>query len=94
MDQRGAERVGEVVEVLVEESAGEDGRPVGRAAHQGPDVDGVTVLDVAADVPAPGVPGPGRAAGPAVGDLVRAEVIGSAGADLVARVLPGREGRR
>ncbi len=80
MDQRGAERVGEVVEVLVEESAGEDGRPAGRAAHQGPDVDGVTVLD--------------GTARPSVGDLVRAEVVESAGADLVARVLPGREGRR
>jgi tRNA A37 methylthiotransferase MiaB len=75
MDQRGAERVGELVEVLVEETAGEDGRPVGRAAHQGPDVDGVTVLDGAPAL--------------AVGDLVRARVVDSAGADLVAHVLPG-----
>jgi ribosomal protein S12 methylthiotransferase len=75
MDQRGAERVGEVVEVLVEETAGEDGRPVGRAAHQGPDVDGATVLDGAPRL--------------AVGDLVRARVVDSAGADLVAQVLPG-----
>ena len=74
MDQRGAERVGEVVEVLVEEVAGEDGRPVGRAAHQGPDVDGVTVLETEEPV--------------AVGDLVRARVVSSAGADLVARPLP------
>jgi tRNA A37 methylthiotransferase MiaB len=75
MDQRSAERVGEVVEVLVEETAGDDGRPVGRAAHQGPDVDGVTVLDGAGPV--------------VVGDLVRARVVTSAGADLVAQVLPG-----
>jgi ribosomal protein S12 methylthiotransferase len=80
MDQRGAERVGETVEVLVEEVAGEDGRAVGRAAHQGPDVDGVTVLDGAPAL--------------AVGDLVRARVVSSSGADLVAQVLAGSRPRR
>ncbi len=86
MAARGAERVGEVVEVLVEEVAGDDGRPVGRAAHQGPDVDGVTVL-AAAQGDAPGV---------AVGDLVRAEVVAAEGAELVARplVTAARGGRR
>ena len=50
---------------------------VGLAGHQGPDVDGTTTLLVQ----------PG-ADSPAVGDLVSAEVVGSDGADLTARVLP------
>jgi hypothetical protein len=45
---------------------------VGRAAHQGPDVDGVTLLD---PLLLPGV---------AVGDLVRAVVVATEGIDLVA----------
>ena len=68
--QRAEERVGEAVEVLVESV--EDGVVEGRAAHQGPDVDGTTTLA-------------GCVA--AVGDIVRAEVIEAAGVDLVARVL-------
>src|SRR6476659_1330852 len=70
--QRAEERVGERVVVLVEE-IDEDGRPVGRAAFQGPDVDGVTLLQVR----------PG-ARTPVVGDLVPALVIGTVGLDLVA----------
>jgi ribosomal protein S12 methylthiotransferase len=70
MAQRAADRVGETVEVLVEEAAG-DGRYEGRAAHQAPDVDGSTTL--LADRPL--VPG----------DLVTARVVESMGADLVAR---------
>jgi ribosomal protein S12 methylthiotransferase RimO len=70
MAQRAADRVGETVEVLVEEVLG-DGRYEGRAAHQAPDVDGSTTL--LAD----------RAL--AAGDLVAARVAESAGADLVAR---------
>jgi ribosomal protein S12 methylthiotransferase RimO len=70
MAQRAADRVGETVEVLVEEVLG-SGRFEGRAAHQAPDVDGSTTL--LADRPL--VPG----------DLVTARVIESAGADLVAR---------
>jgi ribosomal protein S12 methylthiotransferase len=70
MAQRAADRVGETVEVLVEEVLG-DGRYEGRAAHQAPDVDGSTTL--VADRPL------------AVGDLVMATVTESAGADLVAR---------
>ena len=73
--QRAEERVGEVVEVLVEEladpSAGDE-HAVGRAAHQGPDVDGVTLLD------------PARWPGLAVGQLVRAVVTGTDGIDLLA----------
>jgi MiaB/RimO family radical SAM methylthiotransferase len=70
MAQRAADRVGELVEVLVEEVLG-DGRYEGRAAHQAPDVDGSTTL--LADRPL------------APGDLVAAQVVESVGADLVAR---------
>jgi len=70
MAQRAADRIGETVEVLVEEALG-DGRYEGRAAHQAPDVDGSTTL--LADRPL--VPG----------DLVTARVVESAGADLVAQ---------
>jgi len=70
MAQRAADRIGETVEVLVEEVLG-DGRFEGRAAHQAPDVDGSTTL--LADRPL--VPG----------DLVTARVEESVGADLVAR---------
>ncbi len=77
--QRAEERLGEVVEVLVESVVDEDGDPhvVGRAAHQGPDVDGETELDLP----------PGSTV--AVGDLVRARVTGVAGADLLAEPLVG-----
>ena len=68
--QRAAERVGETVQVLVESVSG--GTVEGRAAHQGPEVDGSTYI----------VDG-----GVGVGDLVEAEVIGSEGVDLYARVL-------
>jgi ribosomal protein S12 methylthiotransferase RimO len=70
MAQRAADRIGDTVEVLVEEALG-DGRYEGRAAHQAPDVDGSTTL--LADRPL--VPG----------DLVTARVVESAGADLVAQ---------
>ena len=67
--QRAADRIGETVEVLVESSADEI---EGRAAHQGPEVDGSTyLLDSDAQV----------------GDLVRAVVVESDGADLYARAL-------
>ena len=75
MAQRAADRVGETVEVLIEEAVlveeGGGGQYEGRAAHQAPDVDGSTT--VLADRPL--VPG----------DLVTAEVVESMGADLVAR---------
>jgi ribosomal protein S12 methylthiotransferase len=70
MAQRAADRIGETVEVLVEEALGE-GQYEGRAEHQAPDVDGSTTL--LADRPL------------APGDLVTARVVDSAGADLVAR---------
>jgi ribosomal protein S12 methylthiotransferase len=69
MAQRAEDRVGETVEVLIEEVAG-DGAYEGRAAHQGPDDGSTTVLA-------------GRPLAP--GDLVTAQVVESVGADLVAR---------
>jgi tRNA A37 methylthiotransferase MiaB len=68
--QRAEERVGEMVEVLLESV--EDAE--GRAAHQGPEVDGTTTLV--------GLPAHARA-----GDLLAAVVTGSDGADLVAEVV-------
>jgi len=72
MESRAAERVGEQVLVLVESV---DGAYVGRAAHQGPEVDGVTTLTWCDGVP-----------GPAVGDMVQATVTAADGVDLVAAV--------
>ena len=69
MTQRAAERCGEVVNVLIEESLG-GGQYAGRAAHQAPEVDGATE-----------VRSPGRLA---AGQLVRARVTGAEGADLMA----------
>jgi len=72
--ERAAARVGETVEVLLESVSAEDpGVAEGRAAHQGPEVDGSTT-----------VTGPGAEA--AVGALVTATVVGADGVDLVARV--------
>ena len=72
--QRAAERIGEEVSVLVEDADPEDGtvgEVEGRAAHQGPEVDGSTrVLD---------------AGGARVGDFVAAVVVDSDGVDLIAR---------
>jgi ribosomal protein S12 methylthiotransferase RimO len=68
--QRASERVGETVEVLVESVDATDGTVEGRAAHQGPEVDGSTyLLDSDARV----------------GDLVRATVTAAEGVDLYAR---------
>ena len=76
--QRAEERVGETLSVLVESLGGEDGPLVeGRAAHQGPEVDGVTVLVDAEGRPLDRV---------AVGDFVTATVVSAEGIDLVARV--------
>jgi ribosomal protein S12 methylthiotransferase len=68
--QRAEERIGEGVEVLVEQVRGE---VVGRAAHQGPDVDGMTWLI-------------GDVTGLALGQVVAAVVTASDGADLTARI--------
>jgi ribosomal protein S12 methylthiotransferase len=76
--QRAEERIGETVSVLVESV--EDGVVEGRAEHQGPEVDGTTLLEPAVD---------GHAGGIAVGDIVLAEVVATDGVDLVARVSAG-----
>ena len=68
--QRAEERIGEHVRVLVEEV---DDEVIGRAAHQGPDVDGVTTLV-------------GALEGVRVGDMIDAVVNASAGVDLIAKV--------
>ena len=75
-NQRAAERIGEHVQVLIEDLDGDRamaGQAAGRAAHQGPEVDGttsVTGLDH-----------------PVVGDLVDAVVVDSEGVDLIAAVV-------
>ncbi len=69
MAQRGADRIGETVEVLIEERLG-DGESEGRAAHQAPEVDGTTTVHARADL--------------RPGQLVRATVVSSDGVDLVA----------
>ena len=68
--QRAEERIGEEVVVLVE-TIDEDGT-AGRAAHQGPEVDGTTLLAGVAHAQ--------------IGDLVTATVTGTDGVDLIARV--------
>jgi ribosomal protein S12 methylthiotransferase len=76
MTQRAESRLGETLDMLIEEAA-EDGLPgryLGRAAHQAPEVDGVTT--VVSPVPL------------AAGDMVRAVVTDSEGVDLIADVKP------
>ena len=70
--QRAEERIGEEVVVLVEAIDEEDGTFEGRAAHQGPEVDGTTLLADVTDA--------------RVGDLVTATVTGTDGVDLIAHV--------
>jgi ribosomal protein S12 methylthiotransferase RimO len=70
--QRAEERVGDTVDVLVDgNSEGDGGETVGRAEHQGPEVDGECVLTDS------GMSSIAR------GDLVRCRVIATEGVDLV-----------
>ncbi len=69
--QRAEERIGETVEVLVEEVDTAAGTAEGRSAHQGPEVDGSTTLLGGGSL--------------TVGQVVTATVVASEGADLVAR---------
>jgi len=71
--QRAEERIGEKVEVLVEGIDEDTDELTGRAAHQGPDVDGATILRLSPDVSAP-----------AVGGIVTALVLDTEGIDLIA----------
>ncbi|GAA5610100.1 30S ribosomal protein S12 methylthiotransferase RimO [Streptomyces platensis] len=70
--QRAEERIGETLRVLVDRTDDEDG-VVGRAAHQAPETDGVTLLSTDRELE------PGR--------MVEAKVVASEGVDLVAEVL-------
>jgi ribosomal protein S12 methylthiotransferase RimO len=75
MAQRAADRVGETVEVLIEEDPGGQAYE-GRAAHQAPEVDGVTTV---------------RSLTPlATGGMISARVVASQGVDLIADALPTR----
>jgi ribosomal protein S12 methylthiotransferase len=67
--QRAEDRVGDVVEVLVESVTPAGGSGEGRAAHQAPEVDGSTAVS---------------GAGLRVGHIVAARVVATDGADLVA----------
>jgi ribosomal protein S12 methylthiotransferase len=69
MAQRAAERCGQTVDVLIEEDLGED-LYQGRAAHQAPEVDGVTTVHSVAVL--------------SRGDIISAKVVASEGVDLVA----------
>jgi ribosomal protein S12 methylthiotransferase len=83
MDQRAAERIGEVHEVLIEElitGGGPLWRYTGRGAHQAPEVDGTT--EVLSSRPL------------AVGELVRVRVSGSEGVDLMADLIDRQEQER
>ncbi|HEY3563355.1 MAG TPA: radical SAM protein [Kribbella sp.] len=66
---RAESRIGELLEVLVESF--DDADAEGRAAHQGPEVDGTTTVT-------------GLPEGIRVGDLVSAKVVASDGVDLIA----------
>jgi ribosomal protein S12 methylthiotransferase len=71
--QRAEERIGERVEVLVDGIDEDTDELTGRAAHQGPDVDGATLLRLR----------PGAQA-PAVGQIIPALVLDTEGIDLIA----------
>ena len=71
MTQRAADRIGEIIDVLIEEET-DDGQYEGRAAHQAPEVDGVTTVSTTTRL--------------AAGDMVRAVVTGSDGVDLTAEL--------
>ena len=71
--QRTEERLGERVEVLVEGMDQDTDELTGRAAHQGPDVDGATILRLHPGVQAP-----------AVGEVIAARVVDTQGIDLIA----------
>jgi len=73
--QRAEERIGERVEVLVDGIDEDTDELTGRAAHQGPDVDGATILRLR----------PGAKA-PAAGEIIAAVVLDTEGIDLIAEL--------
>ena len=78
VNQRAEDRLGELIEVLVEEVTEGTGsvEVVGRAAHQAPETDGTVTLTGTLEGLRPGL-------------LVLADVVGNDGADLIAEVRPG-----
>ncbi|MFM7500230.1 MAG: 30S ribosomal protein S12 methylthiotransferase RimO [Actinomycetota bacterium] len=76
ISERAAARVGEEVLILIEDA----GEMEGRAAHQGPEVDGSTRI-------VKGEAGVMMGEKVTVGSYIRGEVIGSDGADLLARTI-------
>jgi ribosomal protein S12 methylthiotransferase len=72
--QRATERIGETVQVLVEEVDDGGSAVTGRAEHQGPEVDGVCRVEIADAGSLPSL---------RIGDLVTGVVIDSEGVDLV-----------
>ncbi len=74
VNQRAEARIGEAGRVLIESIEGDIVE--GRAAHQGPEVDGVTYVELSRDLPAHVL---------AVGQYLECVFIASDGADLVAR---------
>ena len=82
--ERAAARIGERVEVLIEELDEEDGvlTAYGRAAHQGPEVDGDCRIELAVE----------SGDAPARGDIVAGRVVDNDGADLHVELLPDRSG--
>lgn len=68
-NQRAEDRIGQRVQVLIESVDGQE--TIGRAAHQGPEVDGSTTVLGLTEAE--------------VGDLVLAEVVSNEGVDLVAQ---------
>ena len=73
--QRAEERIGERVEVLVDGIDEDTDALTGRAAHQGPDVDGATILRLRAGAKAP-----------AAGEIIAAVVLDTEGIDLIAEL--------
>ncbi|MBP2702755.1 30S ribosomal protein S12 methylthiotransferase RimO [Microbispora sp. RL4-1S] len=71
--QRAEERIGTELEILIEEDLG-DGGYEGRAAHQGPEVDGAVTVQGIGLVP---------------GQIVQAVAVDSEGVDLIARIKAG-----
>ena len=80
VEERAESRIGERIEVLVEEA---DDELIGRAQHQGPDSDGSVRLIEGDTVDSEGL----RTRAWRVGDLVDARVVAVAADDLVARFL-------
>lgn len=68
VEQRAEERIGETVQVMIESVDSHD--LIGRAQHQGPDVDGIVIL-------------PDTAGQHQVGDFVWGRVVASEGVDLI-----------